>query len=238
MYEFQSKVRYSEINEQGNLSLNGVINYFQDITNFHSESLGDGLKRAEQKQQFWMLIFWQIVIDKYPVHAENIRVGTSPYDFAGNLGLRNFVIMDMDGEYMVRANSIWTMVDGNTGRPMRVPKETQELYGFAEPIPMDYAPRKIKLLEHMEPAESVKVTRHMIDSNHHVNNGQYVQIAVDLLPAGIEVGELRVEYKKQAMLGDEIIPYIGQEEERYVVSLCGVDQKPYAVVALYPRKNK
>lgn len=238
MYEFQSRVRYSEINEQGNLSLNGIINYFQDVTNFHSEYVGDGLKKAEEKKQFWMLISWQIIIDKYPAHAENIRIGTLPYDFSGNLGLRNFVIMNSAGKYMVRANSIWTMVDGNTGRPMRIPKETQKLYGFDEPIAMDYAPRKIKLLENMEQFESVKVTRHMIDSNHHVNNGQYVQIAVDLLPTGVEVRELRVEYKKQAMLGDEIIPYVGQDEERYVISLCGSDNKPYAVVALYPHKMK
>lgn len=235
MYEFQSKVRYSEINEQGKLSLNGIINYFQDTTNLHSEFLGDGLQKAQETKHFWMLIFWQIVIDRNPVHAENIRVGTLPYDFSGNLGLRNFVIMNEKGEYLVRANSIWTMVDGTTGRPMRVPKETQELYGFAEPIAMDYAPRKIKVPEEMVQTEFIKVRQHMIDSNHHVNNGQYVQIAMDVLPSDIEIKELRVEYKRQAMLGDEIIPYVGHDEERYVVSLCGVDKKPYAIVAFYPQ---
>ncbi len=236
MYEFQTKVRYSEINEHGNLTLNSMINYFQDTTNFHSESLGDGLERAKEKQQFWLLIFWQVVIDRYPTHAEKIHVITSPYDFPANLGLRNFMIADEKGEYIVRANSIWTLVDGRTGRPMRVPQETKELYGSAEPILMEYAPRKIKLLEHMERIESVKVTRHMIDSNHHVNNGQYIQVALDVLPEEVEVKELHVEYRKQAKLGDEMVLYMGRDEERYVISLCGSDQKPYAIVSFYIKK--
>lgn len=235
MYEFHTKVRYSELDEHGKLSLNGIINDFQDTTNFHSLSLGMGLDYVERVQQFWMLVFWQIVIDRYPVHGEEIRVGTQAYDFSTTLGLRNFAIMDSDGTYMVRANSIWTLIDGKTGHPMRIPAEMREAYGHAEPIPMEYAPRKIKLADNMVPFEGIKVMRHMIDSNHHVNNGQYVQIAADLLPGGAEIRELRVEYKRQAMLGEEIIPYMGKDEERYVVSLCGVDKKPYAIVALYPK---
>ncbi len=235
MYEFHTRVRYSELDEHGRLSLNGIINDFQDTTNFHSLSIGMGLDYVEQVQQFWMLVFWQIVIDRYPTHGEEIRIGTQAYDFSTTLGLRNFAILDAEGTYLVKANSIWTLIDGKTGHPMRIPMDVREAYGYAEPIPMEYAPRKIKLPKGMTPFAGVKVTRHMIDSNHHVNNGQYVQIAADLLPADVEIRELRVEYKRQAVLGEEIIPYMGKEDGRYVVSLCGTDGKPYAVVALYPR---
>ena len=49
------------------------------------------------------------------------------------------------------------------------------------------------------------------------------------------VRELRVEYRKQAMLGDQITPVIYETEEYCMVSLNGKDGKPYAVVQLFER---
>ena len=43
MYTFDSRVRYSETDKDGRLSLNGIINYMQDCTNFQSEDIGVGI---------------------------------------------------------------------------------------------------------------------------------------------------------------------------------------------------
>ena len=42
MYTFDSRVRYSETAEDGRISLNAIIDYMQDCTNFQSEDLGVG----------------------------------------------------------------------------------------------------------------------------------------------------------------------------------------------------
>lgn len=39
-YSFDSRVRYSEIGEDRHLTLNGMINYFQDCSTFQSEAAG------------------------------------------------------------------------------------------------------------------------------------------------------------------------------------------------------
>ena len=44
MYTFDSRVRYSEIGEDKKLTLYSLLNYFQDCTTFHSESLGRGME--------------------------------------------------------------------------------------------------------------------------------------------------------------------------------------------------
>lgn len=74
MYTFDSRVRYSETDENGNLSLESLIDYMQDCTNFQSEDLGVGLEYHRQKNIMWVLNFWQIVIDEYPAMGENITV--------------------------------------------------------------------------------------------------------------------------------------------------------------------
>lgn len=48
-YSFTSRIRYSEIGEDGCLTLPGLINYFQDCSTFQSEAIGEGV--AELKKQ-------------------------------------------------------------------------------------------------------------------------------------------------------------------------------------------
>lgn len=92
MYTFDSRVRYSETDENGNLSLESLIDYMQDCTNFQSEDLGVGLEYHRQKNIMWVLNFWQIVIDEYPAMGENITVGTQAFGFEKMFGHRNFLI--------------------------------------------------------------------------------------------------------------------------------------------------
>jgi acyl-ACP thioesterase len=71
-----------------------------------------------------------------------------------------------------------------------------------------------------------------------MNNAQYVHFAAMYLPADSEIEELRVEYRRQAMLGDHIIPVVHRTaEDVYLVSMNGEDSKPYAVVEMKLRKE-
>ena len=108
--------------------------------------------------------------------------------------------------------------------------QEQEAYVLHEKLDMDYAPRKIALPEEMEKKEYFLIVKHHIDTNHHVNNGQYVQMAMELLPDDFRISQMRAEYKKAALLGDMVVPYIHIEEKKCTVLLCDEAQKPYAVV--------
>ena len=50
-----------------------------------------------------------------------------------------------------------------------------------EPYPMEYASRKVAMPQEGIKGIPVKVRKYHIDTNHHVNNCQYVQMAVELL---------------------------------------------------------
>ena len=71
---------------------------------------------------------------------------------------------------------------------------------------------------------------HHLDTNHHVNNGQYVSMAREYIPEEFTVHQLRVEYKKQAVLGDTIVPWVSQEAGKWTVVLGDKNKIPYAVV--------
>ena len=233
MYSFDSRVRYSELAENGRLSLDSLINYMQDCASFESEDLGVGMEHLSRKNRTWVLNFWQIVIERYPKMAERITIGTQGCKCEKMFGYRNFIITDEKGEYIAKANSIWILMDQEKGRPVIVKPEEAAVYGTAEPIPMEYASRKIPIPENGTTQPAFTVQEYHLDTNHHVNNGQYVRMAMTFLPKETVVKELRAEYKKQALLGDEVIPVLYQTEKGYLVALNGTDGKGYAIVEFF-----
>ena len=66
MYQFEGRVRYSETGKDGKLTLESILNYFQDCTIFHSESIGMGLDHLSEREHVWFLSAWQVVIEEYP----------------------------------------------------------------------------------------------------------------------------------------------------------------------------
>ena len=78
--------------------------------------------------------------------------------------------------------------------------------------------------------DTFPVRKYHIDTNNHVNNCQYVQMALEVLQKDIKVRQVRVEYKKSAVYGDVILPKLAEEKKRTVVELCDMDEHPYAVV--------
>ena len=236
MYQFHSRVRYSETGEQGYLTMTGIINYLQDCSTLQSEDIGLGLRFLKGRHRAWWLSSWQIIIDRYPVLGEEIVISTWPYAFKGIYGLRNFTIQDKQGNYLVRANSNWFYYDLEAGRPTKPQEDDIGGYGqLEEPLDMEYAPRKIVIPEEYEVGEPILVMKHHLDTNHHVNNAQYVEIARELLPDNFQVGELRVEYKKAAVMGDYMTPHISQIPEGYVVNLCDEAGGSHAVIWLKER---
>lgn len=234
MYTFDSRIRYSETDEDGKLTLTGIMNYLQDCSTFQSEDIGLGISYLTERHHAWWLSSWQIVIDKYPALGEEVVIGTWPYDFKGFYGYRNFTICDKMGNYLVRANSVWFLFDTKLGRPVKVQEEDIRGYGRGDEkrLEMEYAPRKIAVPSDYETAECVTIAKHHIDTNHHVNNAQYVEIAREVLPSEIDVEEIRVEYKKAAVFGDMVYPRISRTDEGYTVSLCDAQGAAYAVIWL------
>lgn len=229
-YTFDSKVRFSEVDHTGRITLPGIINYFQDCSTFQSESIGLGVDYFAEHNRAWVLTYWQVVIEEYPRLAQEINIATWATEFKSMLGKRNFCMTDAEGKKLAYANSVWAYMDMKKGRPVRPSAEEVDPYGSGEPLEMDYQPRKIKLPESAVKKEPFAVRKYHIDTNEHVNNCQYVQMALEVLPEEIQVHKLRVDYKKSAVLGDRIFPKYAKEEDRVVVELCDEGGKAYAVV--------
>ena len=59
----------------------------------------------------------------------------------------------------------------------------------------------------------------MLDNNGHVNNGQFVHLAMSYAPKERAWQELRVTYKKQARPGESLTPVVCEDGERVLITL-------------------
>ena len=229
-YFFTSRIRYSEIGEDGNLTLPGLINYFQDCSTFQSEAIGEGVAELKKRGCAWVLSAWQIHVRRYPSLGEAVKITTWASGFKGFLGMRNFTMETEDGETPACANSIWSYVNMETGHPVRAPKETTDAYGIDDPIDEDFGERKVKMPEADFIGEPFPVRPHNLDTNHHVNNAQFISLAGECLPKNFTVRRMRAEYKQQAHLGDVLHPLRAETENGCFISLNDEKGQPYVVV--------
>ncbi len=230
MYSVESRIRYSEVDVDEKLPLDGIINYFQDCSTFHSEDVGVGLDYLISHHRAWVLSSWQIIIQRYPKFGEHITVGTWAYAFQGFIGSRNFIMTDEGGHQVACANSVWVYLNTENEKPAKLDEFERNAYAVEPKLDMEYAPRKIRLPKDYVTLRPITILEHHLDTNHHVNNGQYVKMALGLLPDHQDILQMRVEYRKPAKLGDVLQSRLYTEPGRQIIALCDDIGEPYSVI--------
>ncbi len=232
VYTFPARIRYSEVDHNAQLTLPSLVNYFQDCSTFQSEDLGVGMQWLKDQQKAWVLSHWRVIVDRYPMLNETVTVGTFASRFKGLMAHRNFFMADESGAIIAKADTTWIFMDLAKGRPVKATAEHVDPYGTHEPLPMPHEPHKIVLPNAMEEREPFAVRRSMIDTNEHVNNCQYLQMAMELLPCEAAVRTARIDFRRAAVMGDVIYPFIAQEKGRAVAELCDAEGAPFVAVEL------
>ncbi len=218
MYQNKTRVRYSELGADGKMTMNGVLDCFQDSCIFNAEDMHVGTEFQKEHGIVWILLTWQIEVRRYPQLGEQIVIGTHPYAFRSSFGYRNFIMETPDGERLACGDSLWMLVKQDLTSAAPIPPEMIAAYQIEEKVKMAYDHKKLVVIE-----------KHHLDTNYHVNNGQYVRMMSLYLPRDAKVSDLKVEYRNQAVLGDTIIPYVGKTQNQLIVSLQSKDAIPYAV---------
>ena len=230
MYKMEGRVRYSECATDNQIKIPAIINYFQDCTTENSEKIGVGHDFLVKRKRAWILNSWQVEINRRPMVREEIDVFTWATGFKGVFGPRDFCMKTAEGEELARAHSLWVYIDTESGRPVKPTEDEIAVYEMGEPLSMEEVSRKIKVPEGAIKVDTFPVHKYHIDTNHHVNNSKYIELACEALPEHFCVKKVRVEYKKAAVLGDTMILKRAIEKERIVAELCDEEDSSYAIV--------
>lgn len=229
MYTYEMNAGYSVMDASLHMTVPAILDCFQDAAIFEAENGRITVRYLSGRHIAWLLSSWQIVIDRRPGLNERVRIATAPYDFRGFLGYRNFMMTGGDGAVIVRAASIWTLIDTEKLCPSKPTQEMRDGYTLEPKLAMEYAPRKIALLGDGEEWERFRVRKYQIDSNQHMNNVEYIKLAMETLPGDAVIRELRAEYKKAAHCGDEVTAVVVRADGKHQVVLKDSAGDTYAV---------
>lgn len=116
MYSWKTKIRYTETEQDGRLSLTAMINLLQDCSTFHTEESGRGLAYHLPRHEGWYIFSWQIDIDEMPRLGEEVSVNTWPASYQGVIVNRDFEILRGLG-WKVPASSSFHLGSYESGPP-------------------------------------------------------------------------------------------------------------------------
>lgn len=225
VYSFTGRARFSECDRDANLTLYSMINYLQDAASFHGQAVGYGVDWTQKTQKAWVITSCQLEIIRHPRFAEMIRANTWATGFHGMLGFREFSLTSEDEkETYVIGKSDWVLYDIARQLPFRVDQPMAEAFGIHPELAIkeDLGRRKVRIPKTGGVYQHEKVIQdYQLDANGHVNNGQWVRMALKFLPEDFHVRHLRVEFKRQAYEGDVVRPQVFEQEDSVIVALYG-----------------
>ena len=126
---------------------------------------------------------------------------------------------------LAQADSWWALVRLQDQTMITVDTEMTQRFGIDGAAP--FALRRPKGRA-QEVGEAFPVQRFDLDTNGHVNNGRFAEIACAYVPEPSRIRELMIEYKHSGHLGAEIVPaYTVGEDGVYVCLSRQEDGQPY-----------
>ena len=220
MYSLKYKVTTSTCDSEGRLKLYSALQMMQDCSEMWIDS-EPGVKQYFADQNMAQLLATrQVEIIRVPEYKEELTVTSTVYDMKPMFGFRNTFIYDAQGNPCYKTWSMGAFVDKLAGKLKRVDQATIDSMNLEPQKEMNYRDRRIILPKQGgDMLEPVKVLRADIDYNKHMNNANYVRMAMELLPESMAVRGMRVEYRVAAKLGDILTPTMYQIDDGFIVSL-------------------
>ncbi len=220
MYTLNYKVTTSTCDSEGRLKLYSALQMMQDCSEMWIDSEPEVKAYFARENMAQLLASRQVEVLRVPSFKEELMVTTSVYEMKPMFGFRNTFIYDAFGRPCYRTWSMGAFVDKATGKLKRVDDAVANTLLIEPQLEMNYRDRRIILPKGGgEAFAPIKVMRADIDYNRHVNNANYIRMAMELLPEDFEIKELRVEYRVAAKLGDTLTPTMYHIDDGFVIAL-------------------
>lgn len=202
------EIRSYECDKRGNLRLLTLMNIFQDIADSNASEIGVGLDFCLKNGLAWIGANYHIVIHQFPKLHQKISVLSWPSAEKKLGAYRDFLILDENGNIMVRASSQWILIDFVKRRPVSL-RDHLPAYSVISERAVETEFPKIDISQDINFRQEFKIRFDDIDFNGHVNNAVYplwaTEAAGDEFREKNEPEEIEIAFKKESFLGENVI---------------------------------
>lgn len=239
IYSQDFTVTLPDVGENNRLTNRGILRMLQEIACVHSSLAGFGVNDSTATGFAWVLLNWKLKVFTRPIWHSKLKITTWSSKHTLVAFYRDFEILDSDNNLVAIATSKWVLFDLNKNSIAKLTDEIEARYNHIDKHVFD-----VPMLEKLKEPENNKliyeytVERRDIDTNHHVNNLNYLDFAYEAIPADIffhsDFKNVEIMYKHEAKLGDTLnLFYARQEDSIFVTVKNKVDNKLHCILKLY-----
>ncbi|KAI0493881.1 hypothetical protein KFK09_024007 [Dendrobium nobile] len=219
IYMQRKSIKIYEIDATGKASIETIMNILQDTSVNHFKFLGflDDSVRSYPKigggNLAFVMLKMHVQVEHYPSWGDALEVNTwlrhhKKLSMARDWHLRNL----KTGQSMIRATSIWALMDKTTRKLSKIPDEKKiEVEPHCNDTTFILNDDNRKL-----PKVNVETADYIIDDltpkwadldfNMHVNNVKYIQWILEGIPVSMlethEMSSMVLEFRKECRMGD------------------------------------
>jgi len=205
-------VRTYEVNLFQELDLIHLLNRLQDAASRHAETLGFGWQNMQENKQFWVLSRFLVQINQIPLWKQQLQLETWPKTADALAAYRDFVVSDTNGLEMVKATSMWLVLDAENHRPVRMSNVLSNLEHTSNRVAIEEKPSKVTLPPETELLHNSEILYSDLDMNLHANNVSYVRKVLDSYPIDFlkenKPVSIEINFLKEARFGQKLATYL------------------------------
>lgn len=231
------QIEYLDVDKNNKLKNTTIINMMQDTAGGHSEVIHDGLNDKQKNGTAWILLNWKIEVYNRPKYKEFLTIRTWARKMEKIFSYRDFEIFCND-MLVAKAESKWVLVNATTGKITRIPDEIIEKYNPEDKRVFEYEiDEKLQEPENSSFVYETIVGRTKIDTNNHLNNVYYLDLAIESLPENVyeneELNNIEIMYKKASKYKETLKCYYGKENNKHVVTIKDEVGNIHAIIKMW-----
>ena len=191
VYERRFRLKSSDVDKDRRLRTSVLFSMLQEAAIAHTEELGMGREKTLDRGLLWIVTLQRAEIERMPLYDEDVVLRSWPGRTMHLLFPRYFSLETEAGEPLLRASSIWSLIDARTRAIVFPEKHGIEIEGVTTgaEIALPSAPRPVGangLADGAAPKirtaeRSFTVPYSFVDLNGHMNNTKYFDLAEDMI---------------------------------------------------------
>lgn len=230
-------IGFRDVTPGKELSNTSLLGFLENNAGIHSNLVNNGMN----DKTTWVLLAWKVRIIKRPKYSEYIKVQTWSRCMEKIYAYRDYKVYDKENNLIAIASSKWAYLDLENGKILKLSTELEEMYetenicAFENLEEAEF--QKLKEPDNYKSNIEFKITRNMIDTNHHLHNIYYLDIAKEAIPEECflkkEFDDIEIMYKKEIKCGDTVKAFYSEEDGYHLVTIKSKDENAlHAIIRL------
>jgi medium-chain acyl-[acyl-carrier-protein] hydrolase len=219
MFVLPWKILASDCDAAKRLKLSSLLRAIEEISIADTTRLHMGREKTLDKGLLWVIARISIKINALPRYDDFVKLITYPEKREHVLFPRYYVLKNATGKSYLEAESLWTLIDEKTRKPVNPKdygilirgfpfKKENEILPIVQPLPIQKSSSRI-------------VTYSELDLNGHMTNTRYADWFVDAFAEELKTKELssfNLAFRQEAKEGESLTLGMGEEQNKVYLS--------------------